>query len=112
MLSDTVAFQAYRRKSAFEQFNCSYGLNTDHRNEIEDSELNMSGVDDNGEARIGELPNHRFFVAALFLPQLASSPEEPQPSIIDFLKAARSLKSEFVRRIHAATAVPNDPVGQ
>ncbi|MCK7513630.1 MAG: hypothetical protein MZV70_62820 [Desulfobacterales bacterium] len=40
----------------------------------------MHGVDREGEARVVELTSHRFFLATLFLPQLASSLEAPHPA--------------------------------
>jgi CTP synthase (UTP-ammonia lyase) len=50
--------------------------------------LRVAGLDREGEVRVVELMNHRFFVATLFLPQLSSSPETPHPLITTFLKAA------------------------
>ena len=48
----------------------------------------MVGVDQDGEARVLELPDHRFFVATLFVPQLSSSPGSPHPLIVAYLRAA------------------------
>ena len=42
----------------------------------------------NGEVRAIESPTHRFFVATLFQPQLASKPSKPHPLVIAFLQAA------------------------
>lgn len=50
------------------------------------------GVDSNGEVRIVELSNHRFFIATLFVPQLSSSPETPHPLITAYLKAAMAFR--------------------
>jgi CTP synthase (UTP-ammonia lyase) len=35
-----------------------------------------------------ELSDHPFYVATLFLPQVASNPETPPPLIVSYLKAA------------------------
>jgi len=83
-----MTFHAYGKEKVIEQFNCNYGLNEKYRNEIKKGELKIVGVDNNGEARIVELSNHRFFIATLFLPQLSSSPEIPHPLIIAYMKAA------------------------
>ncbi len=48
----------------------------------------MVGVDSDGEARVLELPDRRFFIATLFVPQLRSSPESPHPLITAYLRAA------------------------
>jgi len=50
--------------------------------------LKVSGADRNGEARIVELSDHRFFIATLFLPQLSSSYAKPHPLIVAYMKAA------------------------
>ena len=50
--------------------------------------LDITGVDQQGEARIVELKKHYFFVATLFLPQLSSFPEMPHPLIMAYLRAA------------------------
>ena len=60
--------RAYGREEAAEGFRCSYGLNPEYRNLLKDRGL-VAGVGPNGEIRIIELPNHPFFVAALFVPQ-------------------------------------------
>ncbi len=83
----TRAYQAYGSE-AIEQFRCNYGLNPAYRDRLVDAGLSISGVDSEGEVRIVELSNHRFFMATLFLPQLASAPEKPHPLIVAYLQAA------------------------
>ena len=41
-----------------------------------------------GEMRAFELPDHPFFVATLFQPQLSSSFDAPHPIVLGFLRAA------------------------
>jgi CTP synthase (UTP-ammonia lyase) len=48
----------------------------------------VSGVDDEGEARIIELAGHRFFVATLFVPQIASSAGNPHRLVSSFAQTA------------------------
>jgi CTP synthase (UTP-ammonia lyase) len=45
-------------------------------------------VDSNGEVRMVEMPDHRFFLATLFLPQLSSSFNRPHGLIVAYLNAA------------------------
>ena len=88
----TLSFQAYGNDKAIEQFHCNYGLNEEYRDEIGNGELKIVGVDANGDARIVELSNHRFFIATLFIPQLSSSPEVPHLLISAYIKAALAFR--------------------
>jgi CTP synthase (UTP-ammonia lyase) len=83
----TRAYQAYGTV-AVEQFRCNYGLNPAYRDSLFGGALRIAGTDPEGEVRIVELTGHPFFVATLFLPQLASSPERPHPLILAYLQAA------------------------
>ena len=51
--------------------------------------LQVTGLDPTGEVRIVELGAHRFFMATLFLPQVASGPDRPHPLIMAYLQAAQ-----------------------
>jgi CTP synthase (UTP-ammonia lyase) len=88
LASGSIAHRAYGEQKATEQFFCNYGLNQVFRDEIDNVNLNITGVDPEGEVRIVELANHPFFVATLFLPQVASKPENPHPLILAYLQAA------------------------
>jgi CTP synthase (UTP-ammonia lyase) len=80
---------AYGRDTAAEKFACSYGLNPRYRDRVEKGRLKISALGPEGEVKAFELSDHPFFVATLFLPQLASQPGSPHPLLIAFLKAAR-----------------------
>jgi CTP synthase (UTP-ammonia lyase) len=41
-----------------------------------------------GEIRAIESPTHRFFIATLFQPQLASTEKNPHPVVLAFVQAA------------------------
>ena len=84
----TVAARAYGREEASEEFRCNFGLNPKYRATILSEPLRVAGVDANGEVRVVELANHRFFVATLFLPQLSSTPMAPHPLVVAYLRAA------------------------
>lgn len=88
----SLAFRIYRRQEAQEPFSCSYELNPAFKARIEAGGLRIVGVGQNGEARIVELPGHRFFVATLFQPQLASTEGRPHPLITAYLEAMLSSK--------------------
>ena len=50
-----------------------------YRNDLSDGNLKITGFDEDNNARIIEIPNHRFFIATLFLPQFASKPGMSHP---------------------------------
>jgi CTP synthase len=88
MRSGTQTCQIYAKTDIEETFNCSYELNPDYQNILEKSGLQISGVSQTGNARIVELPYHKFYLGLGFIPQLSSTPENPHPMITSFLKAA------------------------
>ena len=49
-------------------------------------------VNSAGELRIIELPQHPFFLATLFLPQLRSAPTRPHPIFLALARTAVSLR--------------------
>jgi CTP synthase (UTP-ammonia lyase) len=84
----SLVHRAYGRDEAAEQFRCNFGLNPLYHELVAGESLRVAGTDREGEVRVVELRNHRFFVATLFLPQLSSSPETPHPLIVAYLRAA------------------------
>lgn len=84
----------YGTGEAAEQYYCNFGLNPEHQTLIDEGGLRVVGVDQDGEARILELPEHAFYVATLFVPQLTSSDEQPHPLIVAYLRAALAFKEE------------------
>ena len=71
-----------------EQYYCNYGVNEEYEKQFEASGLRVSARGMQGETRAVELPDHRFFIATLFQPQLSSRPEAPHPLWLAFLRAA------------------------
>ena len=94
LMRGTKLHRAYGADEATEQFRCSFGLNPAHRSLMLSGHLQCAGVDPQGEVRAVELATHRFFLATLFLPQLASRPGAPHPLITAYLLAAAALRSE------------------
>jgi CTP synthase (UTP-ammonia lyase) len=83
----TKAAAAYGLQTAEERYYCNFGLNPEYVQTIADGGLLVSGMDQNGEERIVELPDHRFFLASLFVPQTSSAPNAPHP-LFEVLVAA------------------------
>lgn len=86
--SGSRAFEIYGKGESEERFNCNFGLNPAYRKTVEEAGLHPSGFDQTGEIRILELPNHLFYLATLFVPQMTSSEGRPHPVIRSLLKAA------------------------
>ncbi len=84
---DSLAFRIYRSSKIEETFTCNYELNPVYRGALEINGLKVSGVSDDGGVRIIELPNHRFFLATGFVPQLSSEENRPHPLIVAYLEA-------------------------
>jgi CTP synthase (UTP-ammonia lyase) len=70
-----------------ELFGCSFELNPEFRDDVEAAGLIVSGEDDEGAARVVELPGRPFFVATLFLPQMLSKPDRPHPLFTAYVAA-------------------------
>jgi CTP synthase len=91
LISNTIAFKIYGKQNISELFNCNYELNPDYREKLESYGLIVSGLSDNGRARIIEMPDKRFFMATGFLPQLNSKLAEPHPLFVSYLRAASEI---------------------
>jgi CTP synthase (UTP-ammonia lyase) len=85
---ESHAFRYYGRGEVMEQYYCQFGLNPAYQSLIEAGGLVIAGYDSDGEARVLELPDHPFFVATLFLPQLDSTLDQPHPLIVAYLRSA------------------------
>ena len=92
IMPNTLSRQVYGKEETIEEFRCSYGLNPEYRDKIGASGLQVAGVGPDGEVRMVELSDHRFFVATLFLPQLSSSPDRPHRLIVAYLQAAAAFR--------------------
>jgi CTP synthase (UTP-ammonia lyase) len=84
----TKAALAYGTLTTNERYYCNFGLNPEHVQAMADGGLLVSGVDQDDEERIVELPDHRFFLATLFVPQTSSAPDAPHPLFVALVAAA------------------------
>lgn len=87
----------YKAGTISTHYFCNYGLNPAFRNTVAQSELAITGVGAEGEVRVVELPRHRFFLGTLFLPQVASTPEQPDALIVAYLEAAVAFQHTAAR---------------
>jgi CTP synthase (UTP-ammonia lyase) len=84
----------YKRDVVQEEFYCNYEVNPDFEWAITEAGFPVVARGANGEVRAIESPNHRFFIATLFQPQLSSKPGKPHPIIVEFLRAAAKWKMD------------------
>jgi CTP synthase (UTP-ammonia lyase) len=90
IMPGTVAADAMGPGPTTERYFCRYGLNADYLEILENHGLVFSGRDASGDVRVAELPDHPFFVASLFQPELSSDPTWVHPLITAFASAVRS----------------------
>lgn len=83
----SMAARIYGKTEAIEEYNCGFGLNPKYRPIIEESELPITGVDDEGEARVIELRGHPFFIGTLYQPERAARDGIEHPIITAFVRA-------------------------
>ena len=66
---------------------CNYGLNPGLQHVADGGGMIVAGVDRTGEVRAIERPDHPFFLATLYQPQLSSTRDRPHPVFLGFLRA-------------------------
>lgn len=88
----SCAFQIFGQGQIREKYNCSCSFNENYREVFEKSELECTGMSEDGEVRLVEITQHPFFMAMLFQPQMSSGPSSPHPIIDAFLQASASKK--------------------
>jgi CTP synthase (UTP-ammonia lyase) len=91
---DSRAGRIYQQRRVWEQFYCTFGLNRAYQAPLHAAGLCIVGVEPDGEARIVEVPGHRFFVGTHFVPQLNSTADHPHPIVVAFMEEARRVRKE------------------
>ena len=81
----SLAERVFGAPSTTERHHSGYELDPEYGPLLEEGGLRLSGRDDDGVARIAELPGHRFFMAAAFQPELTP---DPHPFVTAFARAA------------------------
>jgi len=88
LADETKAREVFGRSESRELFACSFELNREYYDAVERAGMRISGRDDEDGARIVELPDHDFYVATLFLPQMTSTTDRPHPLFVAYVRAA------------------------
>ena len=84
----SLAEAALGAERTVERYHCSYGLSPAFPGVLREHGVRFTGVDENGEVRIAELPGHPFFLVTLFQPELAGDGSRAHPIIKAFATAA------------------------
>ncbi|MGW4112938.1 glutamine amidotransferase-related protein [Actinosynnema sp. NPDC004786] len=74
-----------------ERHHSGHELDPSYAPRLEESGLRLTGHDDDGVARVAELPGHRFFLATAFQPELSADSTAPHPIVTAFAEAAATV---------------------
>lgn len=86
----TNAYVAYRKELVTERHRHRFEVNNKFRKKLADNGMIFSGMYINNDlVEIIELPDHPWFVAVQFHPELKSRPVAPHPLFIGFVKAVK-----------------------
>jgi CTP synthase len=89
LVPGTRAAEAYGEPIVYERHRHRYEVNPVHRKILEEHGLVVSGHSPDGRlVEIVELPDHPFFVAGQFHPELKSRPTRPHPLFREFVGAS------------------------
>lgn len=89
----TLASRIYQRQIIRERHRHRYEFNQKYMALFEKAGMKFSGFSDNGRrTEILEIMNHPFYFATQFHPEYISRPGKPEPSYLNFVKAAASRK--------------------
>jgi len=83
------AEEAYAKKTIFERHRHRYEFNNEYSKSFEENGMTFSGKNPKKNlVEIIEIPEHRWFVATQFHPELKSRPTDPHPLFKNFIKAS------------------------
>ncbi len=86
---DTNSYEVYKNDSINERHRHRYEFNNEYRDKIEKAGMSIVGTSpDNRLVEIVEVPQHPWYVAVQFHPELKSRPNKPHPLFIGFIGAA------------------------
>ena len=82
------ARELHGQESIIEQYRCSYGFNAEYLHLFENTDLQITGHDQDNDPRIIELKGHPFFVGTAYQPERSALRGETHPLISAFVKQA------------------------
>ena len=86
----SLAQKTYHQTKIDERHRHRFEYNNDYKERLENAGLICSGVSPDGNlVEIVEIPNHPYFIAGQFHPELKSRPNRPAPLFVGLIKAAK-----------------------
>ena len=86
---ESKSFEVYGEENISERHRHRYEFNNKFRQQISEAGMKIVGTSpDERLVEIVEIPNHKWFVAAQFHPELKSRPNRPHPLFTGLIKAA------------------------
>ena len=86
----SLAKKLYQTEEISERHRHRYEYNNEYRKRLEDAGLKISGTSPDGQlVEIVEIPEHPYFIAGQFHPELKSRPNRPAPLFVGLVKAAK-----------------------
>lgn len=81
--------ELYGQREGSEGYHCNYGLNPDFVSRLQEGGMVVSALDDAGEVRAMELPDHPYYLITLFQPERRALKGEVHPVVSGFIQAAQ-----------------------
>jgi CTP synthase (UTP-ammonia lyase) len=92
LLPGSRVAKIYGSQEITEQYGiCNYGPNAELWPALEQGGMHVTGVDEDGDARIIELDQHPFFIGTLFPPERSAFQGEAHPLVRAFLETAKAV---------------------
>ena len=89
LVENSNSYEVYKKDEINERHRHRYEFNNKYRKQIEEAGMRIVGTSpDNRLVEIVEVPEHPWYVAAQFHPELKSRPNKPHPLFIGFINAA------------------------
>ena len=86
----SLARRIYGEEEVSERHRHRYEVNNEYREPLTENGMRLSGISPDGQlVEMIELPDHPYFVATQFHPELRSRPNRPHPLFASFVQAAR-----------------------
>jgi CTP synthase len=96
----TRAYAAYQKDVVYERHRHRYEVNPAYHRSLAEAGMVPSGMSPDGRLwEIIELPDHPWFVAGQFHPELKSRPTRPHPLFRDFVGAALAFRRDRAERV-------------
>jgi len=88
LVPDSLLQKSYGTLKIREGYRCNYGPSQECEALLFNGKFGVTGRDNAGQVRAGELQGHRFFVGTLFQPERRAVKGETPPIVREFVRAA------------------------